>query len=161
MPRAAVKRAVGQIGSAAADLGAQRLGATFNILVGGPGTTLQTAVDDALTTACFALEAGRAAGISVDLNLYPYYRSTRGQEHFPLHPRCSAETVARAASAVAELARSCVPPSVLWIGTNDEGHDPDFTPSGWPAGAVREALDKFNGSQDPSALEFMCREQSA
>ena len=53
MPRAAVKRAVEAIGSVAADLGTERLGLTFNILVGGPGTTLRTAVDDALTTARF------------------------------------------------------------------------------------------------------------
>ena len=54
--------------------GRERIGVTFNILVGGPGTTAQTAVDDALTTARFALQTGRDANIAVDLNLHPYYR---------------------------------------------------------------------------------------
>ena len=108
MSRAAVKRAVEAIGSVAAEMGTERIGVTFNILVGGPGTTLQTAVDDALATADFALETGRAANISVDLNLHPYYRSTRGRAHFPAHPRCSPQTVARVASAIAErVALSC------------------------------------------------------
>ena len=94
MPRAALRRAVEAIGSAAADLGTERIGLTFNILVGGPGTTLQTAVDDALATARFALEIGRAANLPVDLNLHPYYQSARGRSHFPAHASCSPRTVA-------------------------------------------------------------------
>ena len=69
MPRRAVKRAVEALGSVAADVGTDRIGLTFNILVGGPGTMCKTAVDDALATADFALENGRAANLSVDLNL--------------------------------------------------------------------------------------------
>ena len=40
MPRAAINRAVEAIASVAADLGTEQIGLTFNILVGGPGTTL-------------------------------------------------------------------------------------------------------------------------
>ncbi|MGA2032118.1 MAG: hypothetical protein ABSG68_07685 [Thermoguttaceae bacterium] len=156
MPRAAVQRAVEAIGSAAADLATERIGLTFNILVGGPGTTSQTALDDALTTAHFALETGRNANISVDLNLHPYYRSARGRSRFPVHPCCPPQTVALAATAVAELAASCVPPSMVFIGTNDEGHDGDLISTGWRPGTVREAFESFNRSQNPSVLEFMC-----
>ena len=157
MPRAAVKRAVEAIGSVAADLGPERVGLTFNILVGGPGTTSHGALDDALTTAHYALETGRGAKLPVDLNLHPYYQSARGQSYFPAHPRCSPQTAARVASAVAQLAVRSVPPSVLFIGTNDEGHDRDFIPPGWRADTVREALERFNRSQDPSAVESLCR----
>ena len=156
MPRAAVKRAVEAIGSVAADLGTERIGLTFNILVGGPGTTLQTAVDDALTTADFALETGRVANLSVDLNLHPYYRSARGRSHFPAHPRCSPQTVARVASAIAERVALHVPPTALFIGTEDEGNDRDLIPLDWRAEAVRDVFAKFNQSQDASVLDVMC-----
>ncbi len=152
MPRAAVKRAVEAIGSVAADVGTGRLGLTVNILVGGPGTTLSTAVDDALTTADFALETGRIASVPVDLNLHPYYRSTRGRSHFPAHPHCSSRTLALAASAIAEKVALHVPPTVLFIGMEDEGNDSDLVPPDWRAEAVRGALAKFNQSQDASEL---------
>jgi len=152
MPRAAVNRVVEAIRSATGDLGHGRIGLTFNILIGGPGTTSQDALDDALRTARFALETARDANVSVDLNLHPYYRGARGQASFPAHPRCSLETTARVASAIAELTASCIPPSVLFIGSNDEGHDRDLIPPGWRADTVREAFDEFNRSQDPSTL---------
>jgi uncharacterized Fe-S cluster-containing MiaB family protein len=160
MPRAAVNRVVEAIRLATGGLGRERIGLTVNILIGGPGTTLQKALDDALGTARFALEAGRDAHVSVDLNLHPYYRSARGQSYFPAHPRCSARTVALVASAIAKLAVSCVPPSVLFIGTNDEGHDRDFIPPGSCADTVHDAFESFNRSQNPSVLEFMCRAES-
>ncbi len=136
MPRAAINRAVEAIASVAADLGTEQIGLTFNILVGGPGTTLGTAVDDALATADFALETGRAANLSVDLNLHPYYRSTRGRSYFPAHPRCSPETVARVASAIAERVALRVPPPAVFIGTEDEGNDRDSVPLTSPPGSV-------------------------
>ena len=131
MPRAAVRRAVEAIASAAADLGTERIGLTFNILVGGPGTASQTAVDDALTTANFALETGRAANLSVDLNLHPYYRGVRGRSHFPAHPRCASQTVALVAAALARMTARAVPPTAIFIGTDDEGLDRDLAPPGW------------------------------
>jgi hypothetical protein len=154
MPRAAVKRAVEAVGSVAADLGTQRIGLTFNILVGGPGTTLRTAVDDALTTAHFALETGRVANISVDLNLHPYYRSTRGRSHFPAHPRCSPQTVARVAAMLAKRVAGLVPPTALFIGIEDEGHDREGVPGGWNAAAVRNAFTEFNQSQSPGVIQL-------
>jgi hypothetical protein len=157
MPRAAVERAVAKIAAVAAGLGPERIGLTFNILVGGPGTTSDSALHDALETAHSALETGREARLPVDLNLHPYYPGARGQAHFPAHPRCSPQTVARVASAVARLAGRRVPPSVLFIGTDDEGHDRDRIPPGWRAGAVREAFERFNQSQDPAAVAPLCR----
>jgi uncharacterized Fe-S cluster-containing MiaB family protein len=152
MPRAAVARAVAAVAAVTADLGTERVGLTFNVLVGGPGTTLLTAEDDALTTAYFALEAGRAANIAVDLNLHPYYRSTRGRSHFPDHPPCPPQTVARVASAIAERVALRVPPAAIFIGTEDEGNDRDPVPLDGRAEVVREAFAKFNQSQDASLL---------
>jgi hypothetical protein len=181
MPRAAVNRAVEAIGSVAADLGTERLGLTFNILVGGPGTTLgadpraakatpggrstlegpavlasaqRRAVDDALTTADFALESGRAANVAVDLNLHPYYRSARGRSHFPAHPRCSPQTVARVAAMLAKRVAGLVPPTALFIGIEDEGHDREGVPGGWNAAAVRNAFTEFNQSQSPGVIQL-------
>ena len=103
MPRAAVNRVIEAIRLVTGELGRERIGLTFNILIGGPGTTEQNALADALATAQFALGTSRGANVSVDLNLHPYYRGARGQLNFPAHPRCSAHTVALAASAIAEL----------------------------------------------------------
>jgi hypothetical protein len=161
MPRTAVKRAVEAISSVAADLGTERIGLTFNILVGGPGTTLRTTVDDALTTAHFALETGRVANIAVDLNLHPYYRSARGRSHFPAHPRCSPQTVALVASTIVERVALHVPPTSLFIGIEDEGNDRDLIPLASRAEVVRDAFAKFNQSQDASVLNFMCRAEIA
>ena len=152
MPRAAVTRAVEAVGSVAADLGTQRIGSTFNILVGGPGTTLSTAVDDALATADFALETGRAANVPVDLNLHPYYRSARGQRHFPAHPRCSLRTVALAASAITRRVALHVPPAALFIGMVHEGNDREVIPPDRRAEAARDAFTEFNQSQDAAVL---------
>ena len=151
MTRVAVIRAVEAIGSTAADVGTERVGVTYNILVGGPGTTLQTVVDDALATAGFALETGRAANISIDLNLHPYYRNARGRSHFPAHPSCSPQTVARVASAIAERVAHRVPPTAVFVGTEDEGNDQDSVPRDSRAEA-REAFAKFNQLQDASVL---------
>jgi hypothetical protein len=152
MPRTAIRMAVGAIASVAADVGAERIGLTFNILVGGPGTTSRTAVDDALATAHFALDAGRAANLSIDLNLHPYYRSARGRTFFPDHPRCSHQTVARAARAIMERVAPNVPPTGIFIGTEDEGNDQDPVPLDGHEEAVRDAFAKFNQSQDASVL---------
>jgi hypothetical protein len=157
MPRPAIRRAVEAIGLVAADLGTERIGLTFNILVGGPGTALRTAVDDALATADFALQAGRFANLPVDLNLHPYYRSSRGRSQFPTHPRCSPQTVARVARAIAGKVARQIPPTALYIGTEDEGNDRDSIPPDWHAEAVRDALVKFNQSQDAAELDVICR----
>ena len=135
----------------AADLGTERIGLTFNILVGGPGTTLQTAVDDALATAHFALETGRAANLSVDLNLHPYYRSARGQSHFPAHPRCSPQTVARVASALAELVARALR---AYFSSEPTTKVTTVTRSRPIGGRTpwREAFTQFNQSQDVSRL---------
>jgi len=125
MSRAAVQRAVQTVGLVAADVGRDRIGLTFNILVGGPETRPTTVVDDAVETARFALDIGDAADVAVDLNLHPYYRSARGRSCFPAHPRCARQPVALAASALATILASRVRPTVLFIGTYDEGHDPD------------------------------------
>jgi hypothetical protein len=152
MPLASVRRAVAAIGLAAQGFEQGRIGATFNILVGGPGTTAHTAVADALATATFALETGREAGVPIDLNLHPYYRSARSQKEFPDHPRCPVQTVASAARAVGELVVSTAPECGIFIGTFDEGHDQDPAPPDWSGGGAREAFARFNEFQEVSCL---------
>jgi radical SAM superfamily enzyme YgiQ (UPF0313 family) len=155
MPRSAVNRAVDAVRSVARELGHNRIGLTFNILIGGPGTTPENAFEDARATAQFALEIARGAGVLVDLNLHPYYRSARGQEYFPAQARCSHRIVARVASAIARLTASSAHASMLYIGVEAEGHDPDFSTAGWREDIVHKAFQRFNRSQDPSILEFL------
>jgi uncharacterized Fe-S cluster-containing MiaB family protein len=61
MPRTAIMRVFRDLATIAAEFGANRIGLDINIVIGGPGTTALTAIDDALRTAEFALSAGRAA----------------------------------------------------------------------------------------------------
>ena len=76
MPRTAIDRAFKGVGQLATEYGPTRIGLDVNIVIGGPGTTRETAVDDAVLTAHFALTAGVAHGLNVDLNLHPYYPGT-------------------------------------------------------------------------------------
>ena len=155
MPRSAIDRMVDAVRSVSNDLGHDRAGLTFNILIGGPGTTPKNVFDDALATARFALGIGRDAGLSVDLNLHPYYRSARGREYFPVQARCSPRAVAAVASAVVRLASSSPPRSGLYIGIEDEGHDHDFSTPDWRADTVHRAIEEFNRTQDASVLECL------
>jgi hypothetical protein len=152
MSRAAVQRAVEAIGLAASELAAERIGLTFNILIGGPGTTARTAVDDAVATADFALGLGEAAKLSVDLNLHPYYPSARGRLHFPDHPRCSPQTVANVALATGEKVSRRFPPTAIYIGIEDEGNDVESAQLGRGDQAARDAFAKFNQSQDTAVV---------
>ena len=156
MPLAAVHQAAAAIRLAAVALGPERIGLTFNILIGGPGTSAPTAMDDAVATARVAVEIGRSAGVPVDLNLHPYYRSARGRLCFPDHPGCPPRTVALVAAAVAELAAGCAPPAAVFIGANDEGHDLRAASPAWHADDLRKAIENFNQTQDPSVLGLLC-----
>ena len=83
MPRRAVLRAFQAVGEVSRSLGMERVGLDVNIVLGVPGTTLGTAVEDAVETARFALETGVACGVAVDLNLHPYYPKRQGPGEFP------------------------------------------------------------------------------
>ncbi len=150
MPRQAVDRAFEALASAAR-AAPDRVGIAINILVAAPGTTPRTAVRDAAATARYALSTGHALGLSVDLNLHPYYPSAVGQAAFPEHPRCSTEVLARATAAVDRVRAELLPESRLFVGLEDEGHDQN--PSGQrQRAAVRAAVDRFNASGDVSEL---------
>jgi uncharacterized Fe-S cluster-containing MiaB family protein len=119
MPTERVQRAFDDVATAAA-LSSGRIGIDINVLVGGPGTTPQSAVTDAVSTVRFVLTNTR---VSVDFNIHPYYRSTRGIAQFPDHPACS-ESVLRAA--VEAIERECATRgrgSRVFIGLYDEGHN--------------------------------------
>ena len=83
MPRAAIDRVYRDLGALGLELGPGRIGLDVNIVIAGPGTSPETAVEDAVRTARYALDLGSRHGIKVDLNLHPYYRGDRGAARFP------------------------------------------------------------------------------
>ena len=99
----------------------RRVGIDVNILVGGPGTTPQTAALDAAETASFALEHSR---VPVDFNIHPITPARAGGG-VSNHPRCSTSAVADAVQAIAAVCESRAAPLRLFIGVFDEGHDTD------------------------------------
>ncbi len=106
MPRTTITRVFTDLATIVAEFGKDRVGLDVNVLIAGPGTTDETAVDDAAMTARFALTAGLLHKVTVDLNLHPYYVGSRGSERFPDHGRCSLATTVQAAAQIAEVIRS-------------------------------------------------------
>jgi hypothetical protein len=152
MPRATIDRTFGDLGALCRDLGPGRIGLDVNIVIAGPGTSPETAVDDAVTTAHYALESGISHGLKVDLNLHPYYRGDRGAARFPDHPRCSLATTIRAVSEIAALVRSLAADTSLFIGWQDEGHDQERRQRDRDLERGRAAFDRFNQTNDPDSL---------
>lgn len=152
MPRAAVLRAFSRLGSLA-DRG---VGLDCNLLLAGPGTTPQTALDDALATAAFVFEHGRRHHLSVDLNVHPYYPSRRGLQRFPTHPACPPALAARAVRALDALRAERSPSSGIFVGWHDEGHDqdPDRRRRDLDI-TVRDAFAAYNRTQDAAALRHV------
>ncbi|MGO9468612.1 MAG: hypothetical protein ACLQIB_50085 [Isosphaeraceae bacterium] len=153
MPRTAIARVFRDLRQIAGEHGPGRVGLDVNILINGPGTTNETAVDDAVTTARFALTCGFEHGIEVDLNLHPYYAGPRGSARFPDHPRCSLATAVRAVSMIADLVRSMAAESYLFIGWQDEGHDLEREEREREIHRACSAFDRFNHTNNPSALD--------
>jgi hypothetical protein len=152
MPRAAIARVFRDIGRLAAEFGRARVGLDVNIVIAGPGTTADTAVDDAVMTARFALEAGIEHAVSVDLNLHPYYVGPRGEARFPDHPRCSLDATVAAVWNIALLVRSMSAKTCLFIGWHDEGHDQDAVQRRCDLARARDGFDRFNQTNDARAL---------
>lgn len=152
MPHSAIVRVFRDLGALAAKIGKRRLGLDINIVIAGPGTTAETAVDDAVATARFALELGLEHGIKVDLNLHPYYSGQRGSAHFPEHPRCSLATAVRVISQTAESVRLMEVESALFVGLHDEGHDLNREERRRESGVMRNAIEWFNRTNDSCAL---------
>jgi hypothetical protein len=159
MPQSAVDRVFQDLGTLSADVGPGRIGLDVNIVIAGPGTTEVNAIDDAVMTARSVLMAGAKNRIDVDLNLHPYYVGSRGAAWFPDHPRCPLPTTARAASSIAELARSLAPGSSIFVGWHDEGHDRDHKQRQIEFDRARTAFDGFNQTNDPAALHSLMRQR--
>jgi hypothetical protein len=145
MPRPAIRRAFAAAGAAG-------LAMDVNIVIGSPGTTPETAPADAAATARYAFDAGREAGVAVDLNLHPYYPSARGLTRFPGHARCSLATTARAVRAIDAVRCSLAPAASLFIGWQDEGHDREPAARAAELARALAAIDTFNRTQDAAAL---------
>lgn len=153
MPRLNILRAYAAIKSASAQLGPHRVGLDVNVVVAGPGTTVETAMTDAVETARFAFQAGRDFGVSVDLNIHPYYPSMRGQARFPGHERCSLSVLARSMAAICELRRTMAPTSNIFIGWHDEAHDQEPHRRATELTLAHQAFDQFNRTQDVRCFE--------
>jgi len=152
MPRAAIARVFTDLRGLAAECGPERIGLDVNIVIAGPGTTDETAVDDAVMTARLALISGAQHGVEVDLNLHPYYPGSRGSARFPNHRRCSLATTVRAVSRIVDLVRSMATDSSIFIGWQDEGHDRERQRRYLELERARAAFDRFNQTNDPGAL---------
>ena len=124
----------------------------MNVVIAGPGTSQDNAVDDAVMTTRSVLIAGLENGVDVDLNLHPYYAGSRGSARFPDHRRCSLATTVRAMSKIAELARSLAAGSSIFIGWHDEGHDREQEQRLVEIARARAAFDCFNQTNNPGSL---------
>jgi len=143
MPRRAIERAVRSIATVhravvASGNQAALPGLTANVIVGGPGTTLNTIVRDAVETSMYSLSLAQAYGLPLDLNVHPYYPSKRSTARFPDHPRPSLPALIDAISSVAQSVGVSTP---VFVGLEDEGHDQD--PGGW-----KEQLSRFGRAAD-------------
>ncbi|MDB5385695.1 MAG: Archaeal-type Fe-S oxidoreductase [Planctomycetaceae bacterium] len=140
-----IQRMFDDIAKAAEQIGPHRVGIDVNIVVGGPGTTSQTAAIDAVETARMALAFGR---MSVDFNIHPYYPSLRGLARFPAHSRCPVSILLEAIQAVASICQAYVPAPRIFIGDHDEGHDTDRNGRLNDALRVGHVIHRFNATQD-------------
>jgi hypothetical protein len=152
MPRTAIARVFRDLSEIAAERSSGQVGLDVNIVIAGPGTTSETAVDDAVRTARFAVSSGLEYGVKVDLNLHPYYAGDRGSARFPDHPRCSLATAVRAISSIAGLVQSMSADSSLFIGWQDEGHDLERDERQREISRARTAFDRFNQTNDQRVL---------
>lgn len=153
--RAAIVRAFREIGKVGAKMGRDRVGVDVNVLLGGPGTSPELVVEDALSTCLFAVACAEEAGTTVDFNMNPYYPSMRGRKAFSQHGRCNVGVMARAVATITEVLRSRGLSPLVFVGWNDEGHDqePDVRRAEWIR--VRPVLDLFNVGQDPAVLSAL------
>ncbi len=152
MLRTTITRVFSDLGTIASESGKHRVGLDVNIVIAGPGTTNETAVDDAAMTARFALNTGLVHGVSVDLNLHPYYVGSRGSDRFPDHRRCSIATTARAVAKIVEVVRSMGSDSSIFIGWQDEAHDLEQQRRSLEMRRVHSEFDLFNQTNDPGVL---------
>lgn len=146
MPRTAIERAVRTIATVhrAVVLGGNKAalpGLAANVIVGGPGTTPNSIVRDAVETSTYSLNLAQAYDLPLDLNLHPYYPSKRSTARFPDHPRPSVPSLVDAVCSVAQRVGNNTP---VFVGLEDEGHDQD--PGGRTEQVIQfgRAADYFN-----------------
>jgi hypothetical protein len=153
MSRTAINRVFNDLSRLAVEFGPSRIGLDVNIVIAGPGTSRETAIDDAVGTARFALTKGADHGIRVDLNLHPYYPGARGLGRFADHPRCSLATMIEVGTIIADLVRSEEAATAIFIGWNDEGHDAERRQREVEIAKAGAAFDRFNQTNDSRALD--------
>jgi hypothetical protein len=124
-----------------------RVGLDINIVFGLPPFQGAAAVEEAETTARFALALAERYGVPVDFNFHPYYPSRIAREHFPDHPRAdlvaAMDAVASIHQAIVENGRG----SSLFIGWYDEEHDQQPTTRRAELERYRERFHRFNITQ--------------
>ena len=155
MPRRAVLRAFDEVARAAERVGGGRVGLDVNLVVAGPGTDAASAAEDAAATARFAFAEGGARGLSVDLNLHPYYPSGRGRAAFPDHPRCALPTLVEALEAILRERAERMPAAGLFIGWEDEGHDTEGSQRALDGMRLAAMIDRFNAAPSAELLQSL------
>ncbi len=146
MPRRAIERAVRAISTVRQAVtsdgsNAALPGLAANVIVGGPGTTAESTVRDAVETALYSQELAERYGVPLDLNLHPYYPSKRSHARFPDHPRPSLAALADAVCSVHERVGTGVP---IFVGLEEEGHDQDLEGETQQAVRLGRAAVDFN-----------------
>jgi hypothetical protein len=146
MPRRAIERTVRAIATvrravAASGNPAALPGLAINVIVGGPGTTLNSIVRDAVESCMYSLRLAQAYNLPLDLNVHPYYPSKRSTARFPDHPRPPLPALIDAICSLAQRVGNNTP---IFVGLEDEGHDQD--PAGWTDQWTQfsRAADHFN-----------------
>lgn len=147
MSKRAIESAVRTIASVREKVNSDRttnlasLGISINVVIGGPGTTAATAVNDAVGTSVYGVELAEAYRLPIDLNLHPYYPSRRGISRFPDHQRASLTLLRETICAIVERIKNR---AVLFIGWQDEGHDQQQEQRRVERAMFTEAFDYFN-----------------
>jgi len=94
----------------------------INLVIGSPGTTDQTVIQDAMNTARYAINLANEYQLPLDLNIHPYYPSSNSLQHYPDHPRASSQTVVEVVTALNALKSENIQ---FFVGLQDENHDQD------------------------------------
>lgn len=152
MSESALRRAYNVLGEFCRAIGPRRIGLDVNVMVGGPALVGDDAVHDAVETARYLVGVSREFGLSVDVNVHPYYPSARGVAKMDATKRCSVETMAKAVVSMIQLVTSLGCEFGYYVGLEDEGHDQLPAERSAFLKSTRSAVACFNATQNAACL---------
>jgi hypothetical protein len=100
-----------------------KVGIDINIIFQPPGWIGRAAVAEAVASAAYVFSLGAQYGVPVDLNVHPYYPSSKGRRMFPDHPRAQMKDALDALEGIKHLILKYGMRSAFFVGWQDEGHD--------------------------------------